>query len=526
MILNIETSTGFWINRKEFTPASYINLRSKLSTIDFNENEVPVAFFEYNMNGDDFVVIPKIKKDLLFFILGKRIHFSRVDDAKSHELAKPFKKPKFEPLDHQQPIIDTILSRWKDLYNTDNRAVISLPPGAGKSFTSAYLVYKMQKKFIFVVYSAKLVKQTWENFCEFLGKDGLLILEKSKDFEDINWKKVKGLFLSHSMLRTLYKTYSFEHVIHILNDVYGSEINIYDEFDREMGNLYRLQAFSNFKYNLYLTGTPFRSLHEDDKIMQLIFKPVLSLGGDAYNKPNKDLHIVHYRFDPTRKEWAKMQLMDQKLFKSYYNDFIARKDLLLDFIMGQFYRKDESLIKQIIKDKGQIIIYAGRIENCQIVKQKLIDNFDIDGDSIGVYNSDIGDKEKADAERKTWIISTCESLGRGFDRKSIRVLIYLEFSFSLSTWSQTSSRVGRLGGDKGYIIYGLDHSFWKVEANWNKRINNGYITEKFNNIYNYEIPDKWNEFYINGYRKTSPIGMELLKEKEQKQKQMKWSKRI
>ena len=526
MALNIETSTGYWINKKEFTPASYINLRSKLSTVDFNENEIPVAFFDYSMNGDDFVVIPKIKKELLFFILGKKIIFSHLEDYNCDKLKKPFSEPIFQPLEHQQPIIDIILKRWNDKFENDNRAVISLPPGAGKSFTSAYLVYKMQKKFIFIVYSAKLVKQTWENFCEFLGKDGLLILEKGKDFEDIDWSKVKGLFLSHSMLRTLYKSYSFEYVVNTLNYVYGSEINIYDEFDREMVSLYKLQAFTNFKYNLYLTGTPFRSLHEDDKIMQLIFKPVLSLGGDAYSKPNKDLHIVHYRFDPTGKEWAKMQLMDQKLFKSYYNDFIARKDLLLDFIMGQFYKKDDSLIKQIIKEKGQIIIYAGRIENCQIVKQKLIDNFDISDDSIGVYNSDISDKEKVDAENKTWIISTCESLGRGYDNKNIRVLIYLEFSFSLSTWSQTSSRVGRLGGDKGYIIYGLDHSFWKVEANWNKRVNNGYITEKFNNIYNYDIPDKWTEFYIHGYRKTSPIGIELLKDKEQKKRQMKWSKRI
>ena len=526
MALNIETSTGFWINRKEFTPASYINLRSKLSTVDFNENEVPVAFFDYSLDGEDFVVIPKIKKELLFFIMNKRLMFSSLEEAPTVELTRPFKKPKFEPLPHQQPIIDKILERWNDNFNTDNRAVISLPPGAGKSFTSAYLVYKMQKKFIFVVYSAKLVKQTWENFCEFLGRDGMLILEKSKDFEDINWSKVKGLFLSHSMLRTLYKNYSFEYVMSVLTSKYGSEINIYDEFDREMGSLYRLQAFSNFKYNLYLTGTPFRSLHEDDKIMQLIFKPVLSLGGDAYNKPNKDLHIVHYRFDPTNKEWAKMQLMDQKLFKSYYNDFIARKDLLLDFIMSQFYKKDDSLIKKIIEEKGQIIVYAGRIENCQIVKQKLIDNFGIDEDSIGVYNSDISDKEKTESETKTWIISTCESLGRGYDNKNIRVLIYLEFSFSLSTWSQTSSRVARIGGNKGYIIYGLDHSFWKVEANWNKRVNNGYITEKFSNIYNYEIPDKWTEYYIHGYRKTSPMGIELLKEKEQKRKQMKWSKRI
>lgn len=65
-----------------------------------------------------------------------------------------------------------------------------------------------------------------------------------------------------------------------------------------------------------------------------------------------------------------------------------------------------------------------------------------------------------------------------------------------------------------------------MEANWNKRIRNGTVEEKFNNIYNYEIPEKWNEYYIYGYRKTSDIGIELMSEIQKKQKQLKWSKRI
>lgn len=521
---NMETPTGYWIDRKEFTTSTYINLKSKLSTIDFKENEVPVAFFEYKLDDVDYVVIPKIRRDLLEFIMQKRLLFNKIDN--DNDSVVTYNKPKDEPLPHQKPILDKILSVWNNDMIEDKRAVISIPPGGGKSFMSAYLVYQKKKKFIFVVYSAKLITQTYETFCRYLGKDGLLVMEKSNTFDDIDWNKVKGLFISHSMLRTLYKTFSFEYVISVLSDKMGAEIVIYDEFDRETGNLYRIQAFGPFRYNLYLTGTPFRSLKDDDKVFQLIFKPVLSLGNDVPLEKKKDIHVVHWRFNPTPKEHTKMNLYDSKLFKSYYNDFLANKDVFIDFVMSQFYIKDDSLIRRIIKDKGQIVIYAGRIENCQLVKEKLIKNFDIDEDDIGVYNSDISNKEKVEAEKKTWIVTTMSSLGRGYDNKNVRVLIYLEFSFSQSEFLQTCSRVGRTGGDFGYVIYGVDHSFWKVEANWNKKINDGIIQRQFKHVFNYDIPDSWKEHYIYSYRKSSPTGIELIKENQKKKDSMKWSKRI
>ena len=524
MHINFETSTGYWINLKEFTPASYINLKSKLSTLDFKENEVPVAFFEYTDDDEKFVVIPKIKRELLFFILGKKIIF-QTTEIDTHDTVS-YKTPKFTPTEHQKPIIDKILSNWQSEYTTDPRAVISLPPGGGKSFVSAYLISKMKRKFIFVVYSAKLITQTYTSFCEFLGREGLLVLEKSKDFDDIRWDKVKGLFVSHSMLRTLYKTYSFEHVLSVLHDKLGADIVVYDEFDREMGSLYKLQAFSNFKYNLYLTGTPFRSLHEDDRVMQLIFKPVLSLGGDSNLTINKELHIINYKFTPTPKEWTQMQLNNDKNFKLAYNRYISKKDILLDFIMNQFYKKEKSIIRNILEEKGQIIIYAGLIENCISVKEKLINHFEIDENDIGVYNSDISDREKEEAEKKKWIISTCESLGRGYDNKNIRVLIYLEFSFSLSTWLQTIARVGRLGGSRGYVIYGLDHSFHKVQMNWDKRVRHGTIETNFDKVFNYTIPDSWKDYYVYGYRRTSAMAAEIMKEQKERERTLKWSKRI
>lgn len=521
---NIATSTAWWIKRSEFTMASYINLKSKLSTLDFKDQEKPVAFFEYNLDGCEYVVIPKIQLKLLEFILGRRIMFQYTEYDEENDVI--FKKPKFDPLPHQAPILESIEKIWKNPDEKDKRCCISIPPGGGKSFCAAYLAYRMKAKFIFIVYSSKLVKQTWENFCDFLGRDGMLMMEKGSDFPDIRWNKVKGLFITHSMIRALSKTYSFEYVVNTLQEKMGAKILIMDEFDRETGSCYHLDAFTDFPYNLRLTGTTYRSLKPDDQVFQTIYRHCHMFGNEVQLEKKRELHLVHWKFNPTPKEYTKMQLFDEKLFKTYYNDFLALKHTLLDFIMFQFYKKDNSIIKQMFDDDGQVVIYAGRIDNCQLVKQRLIKDFEIDEDDIGVYNSDISDKEKTEAEKKKWIITTMSSLGRGYDNKNIRVLIYLEFSFSSSEMEQTVSRCARIGGKNGYVIMGLDHSFWKVEANWNKKVREGLIDKHFKEVYNYNVPEKWNEYYIYGYRKTSDIGMELIKDREQKQKQLKWSKRI
>lgn len=436
---NISTSTAWWIARSEFTTASYINLKSKLSTLDFNEQEKPVAFFDYNVDKTDYVVIPKIQLKLLEFIMGRKIRFleTEYDDLEN----ATYKKPKFDPLPHQAPILEKAEKIWRDPNEKDKRICISIPPGGGKSFCAAYLAWKMQAKFVFIVYSNKLVKQTWENFCNFIGRDGLLMIEKGSDFPDIRWNKVKGLFITHSMIRSLSKTFSFEYVINVLQEKMGAKILIMDEFDRETGSCYKLDAFTDFPYNLRLTGTTYRSLKPDDQVFQTIYRHCHMLGNEVMLEKKKTLHLINWKFSPTPKEYTKMMVNSEKLYKIIYVNLLARKDILLDFIMFQFYQKDDSLIKKMLAEKGQVVIYAGRIENCQIVKQKLVDNFEIDEKDIGVYNSDISDKEKIEAEKKKWIVTTMSSLGRGWDSPSVRVLIYLEFSFSNSEFEQTCSRV-------------------------------------------------------------------------------------
>ena len=519
--VNLVTATSYWIKRKELTNSSYYNLRSKMSTLNFQENEVPIAFFEIQ-EPIPYVIIPRIDRNLLDHIIGRKLAFAhdygnRLGDIKYNDI--PLK-----PYPHQETIIRDIVKLFNDPARNDKRVMLALQPGLGKSFISASVVHDMKQKFLFIVYSKKLVSQTCSVFMKYLGKDGMCILERSSDFDELNYKKIKGLFMSHSMLRSLIKQYSWEYVVDVLQRKIGITIKIMDEFDKEVGMLYKLECFSNFPYSLYLTGTAYKSLKPDDAVFQTIYRKSTKLGANVRVEPNKIGYIIDWKFTPTSKERFKMMMRDSKLFKTYYNDYLARKDILLDYIMQKFYKPEDSLIKRMQSEGGITLLYCGRIENCELVKQKLIDNFGVLESDIGIFNSDVSDKNKLESETKPFICTTCSSMGRGYDNDKIRVLIYLEFSFSISEAEQSYSRVGRLGGKEGHVIWGLDRSFFQVEMNHNKRLRLGLFEKHFKKIERFTIPETYYQHYVYGYRPDSEDAKEIIKTK--KNKKVKLSKRI
>lgn len=519
--VNLITSTAYWIKRSELTNTAYYNLRSKLSTLNFQENEVPVAFYEVN-SPIPYIAIPKIDRNLLDHIVGRTLQFER--EYGHHKAEVSYSDIPLTLYPHQVGIVKDINRIFSDPTTVDKRVLLALQPGLGKSLISAVAIHDIKQKFLFIVYSKKLVSQTCNVFKKYLGSDGMCMLERGSDFDELDYKKIKGLFMSHSMLRSLVKQYSWEYVMDIIENKIGASIKIIDEFDREVGMLYKLECFSNFKYSLYLTGTAYKSLKPDDAVFQTIYRKATKLGANVRVEPNKKGYIINWRFNPTSSERFKLTMRDSKLFKTYYNDYLARKDVFLDYVMQKFYTPEDSLIKRIQKDDGITILYCGRIENCELVKQKLIKNFGIPESDIGIFNSDISDRVKLESETKPFICTTCSSMGRGYDNSKIRVLIYLEFSFSVSEAEQSYSRVGRLGGDEGYVIWGIDKSFFQIEMNHRKKEKLGLFNKHFKSVEYLTIPENYYQFYVNGYRPDTEFAKEIIEKK--KNKKVKLSKKI
>lgn len=520
--MNIETTTSWWIDKSEFNAQTIVNLRAKMSVLSFKDNEeVPKAIFEEG----NHIVIPKVKKSLIDSILRKPLIFQDqrapiiVNHVKYNKISK-------KPLPHQVDILDNMVRVFSDPNERDQRVCLCARPGLGKTYMAANLVSRLGLKFIFIVYSSKLVDQTYESFVDLLGPEGMYAMKKGSEFDEINWSKVKGLFLTHRMIQSLINNFGMYEVIKKLQLEMRADIKIIDEFDREVGSTYLLECFGNFSHNLYLTGTKFKNLRPDDAIFQSIYRHAHTFGSDVVIPVIRNSIVIKWKFNPSKDEYGKMQLYDESLFKTYYNNYLANKDVLLDYIMWKFYKSPEGIIKKVLDEGDSVVLYCGRIENCELVKNKLIKNFGINENDIGIYNSAIKKNDKEEAETKPWIVTTTESMGRGYDNSKLRVLIFLEFNFGLSSYIQNISRVGRVGGKEGYVIEGLDMSFWKVEMNHKKKLNLGIYKDYFKQLTYYNIPDGIQAKYINGYRPDSDRAKEIKAKALKKAKATPLHKRI
>lgn len=439
---NFETSSAYIINKENLTESAINNLRSKLSILEFRtEEEVPKAFFM----EDGYIFIPKIDLNVLFFIVGKKLIFTKIIPPHIY-MNKEFKLL-WKPMEHQVNLIE---EGAKHLINEeDKRLCICLAPGLGKTFCTSAIISKLQCKFIFLVYSTKIIDQSINAMKDHLGSDrGFYRLSNSSDFLELRYDKIEGLFMTHAMFKSLIKNYGIEKVNNILFEKIGINLKVLDEFDREVGNMYYMDSMMGFRYGIYLTGTKFKSLKPDDRLFQLIFRKVKTLGHDIKLPPNKDALFVHWNFNPSSKEHFEIN-RDEGTFKIFYNNYMAQKDVLLDFIMKKFYfdkdvsdeKNEKKLFQKMLKEDGQIQFFCGRIENCSIVADKLVKRFGIDPEDVGVLNSSISEKQKAKAINKPFLVSTTQSLGRGVDSSMVRVLVMLEFHFSLSEVLQIQSRV-------------------------------------------------------------------------------------
>jgi len=518
MKINYITGSGYWIHKDNIPISKRLNLRSKLSTLDFKtKNESIKAYHEW----DEYILIPKISRQMLKWTLGMDLMFTPM--YQEHENIK-YNKYSLgrEPLEHQLVTLEKAYSVFDNAL--DKRVCICLQPGYGKTYITANIINHLQCKFMFIVYSKDLTGQGASSIMEDLSvKEGILTILHSEDLNNLDPKKcekVNGVFLTHSMFRECLKKYGMAKMIDIMVNTIGITMKIIDEFDRDVKTMYEIDSFMNFRYNLYLTGTNYKSLREDDYIFQMIFKESTILGKDVVVKPNKDLIIINTKFTPSKKEYLTIMRSDDT-FKVYYNNFFAKKDVTLDFIMNRFYHKEDSLMKKMIDEDGKIVFYCGTIINCERVANALHKNHNIPLEDIGIYNSKITSKVKrSENKERKFICSTTKSLGRGYDDRKIRMLVYLEFTFSKPDIIQGISRVGRIGGEYGYVIYPLDYSFPAVTRSFQAKADAGIWKDNFINVYKISVPEEMFKDYTYGYRKDSEEAKAIEVKKQGYQKKL------
>lgn len=122
-----ESSTSFFIPKNSLTGNSYMNLKSKLSTIDFKtEQQIPKAFFEIKgeTKDDTIIAIPKISKDIILSVT--RNYYTYKDIKMGYDENIPYKL-NYNPLPHQEKLADKLVKHF--ILNEDKRIILALSPG-------------------------------------------------------------------------------------------------------------------------------------------------------------------------------------------------------------------------------------------------------------------------------------------------------------------------------------------------------------------------------------------------------------
>lgn len=437
---NFETSTAFLIHKNNLKYEAMLRLKSALSTVDFRtKGELPKGFFEIG----DYIGFPKIPKKILNRLIGMEIKFNPV--VRPLEKLPPFSyNLNKTPLPHQEKIIKDAMYYFNERnpFSVGKRLSINLGAGLGKTYIASNIISQLNVKFLFLVNSSSVASQAHNELTKFLRprKSKFLFVTNGGEMH-YPPKDLQGIFMTHAMFKSIVKRYGIDHISNILENELNIQMKIMDEFDMEVSNMYYMDVMFNFRYNLYLTATQFKSIHEDDKLFQLIYSDIRILGREVKLEPRKDVHLIKFKSSPSPGEYYKISMRDD-MFKTMYNNVLGLKDIQLDFIMETFYKPGNSLFKKIIEEEGTIAFYCGRIETCNVIKDKLIERYNIPEHMIGILNSKItGDANIRKQKEKPFLMTTCQSLGRGVDSSTLRCLVYMEFTFSLSQIMQSVARV-------------------------------------------------------------------------------------
>lgn len=479
-------------------------LKVKLSTEDFKTKTlIPVGIFK----NKEHYAIPLIPKSILEPLLVDGVEYVTIPPWESREIR--FKT--VPPLPFQEPVIKQVLNEFKN----NTRCCLTLQTGYGKTYTAFKIASELGAKMLFITKLSALVEQAEEAALDKTSLKKIYTVSSGREFVNL-FEDSKGLdcdllVMTHAMATSIINSYGVKMFIQCMRN---AQINmtIYDEFDLCTGSTYHLSTILNTRYNLYLTGTPFKSLPFDDRVFQLVFKTAPLYGKEVFLKPNKDCIALYVKSSPTPKEY--MNVMRTNMFdKNQYKEFFGRKDYIWDVVKREFYDSKNSLFKRLTdKEDGQVAFIVGRIENCNQAVERLVNEWGIERRDIGVVNNTISKAEKEKAMKKPWLVSIGSSIGRGIDSSMMRALVMLEFTFSESEFQQIIGRVGRIGKAKGYLIYPIDLSFPKVHDTFKKRQKLlGSRCEKIDFIYMMP-PDEKNlkDNYMYGYRRGGEAATAIL----------------
>lgn len=454
--------TFFKITEFKETDKRIENIIRALTTKDYKtEEDIPLGYFR---NGDVLRVPIGVGKLFLDRFLYTYEYIDRTKEFSSPKTLLSYKM-KNNPYEEQKNIIDFTLEHFK----SKNSMIIDLFTGTGKTFTSITICHKIQKRPIIFVKTTYLKEQWVKAFKEHttIG-DNCFYSEGPQSLFELHDcdSGFDAFIITHATIQLFIKQFGYEALNKLLiRNKIG--IKIFDEFDTEMRNMLRLDCHTNIHYTLYLSATTFKSSHIDNMVFQNVFKDIEVYGKCVFSSytPDRECFIVTYNSEPGR-EFYKCYNYDKTFNQVKYHKWLFNSFKYIEALRIPI----EEIKKELHRKDYKVAIFVALIDACDIMKDVLVNEFKINIDEVGIYNSSISRSEKVTNLDKKVIVTTSKSFGRGVDVKTLEDIVNLEFFSSLSIFDQLCGRVGRYKGKYGRMWDLVDLSFTPVESAYKKKI--------------------------------------------------------
>lgn len=334
--------------------------------------------------------------------------------------------------DYQVECIETI----KDHFKNNDRQIIQLPTGSGKTFIFLNFLKKYSKNGLIICPSLELQEQIYEWGSFFLGEDKI-----SKNFikPRYPYQIVTNASLNHERMRNLIEKHEFEYLI--LDEAHRAQSPTFVNF---------ISKFEHKNYKILgVTATPerldgrnllniFKSLTFSRNVLDMIIKGYLADVIGTRITTNFDIKKIHTSTDFSQTELNSLNVLgrNELIIKTFIEECKDKKTLI--FCLN--VQHAEHISQEISKFGYKSAFIHGRMKYKQ--RQEILHDF------------------KAG---RIQVLTNCQLLTEGFDEPTIEALILARPTQSKSLYCQMIGRgLRKCKGKEVCYLYELTDNHHKI----------------------------------------------------------------
>ena len=374
-------------------------------------------------------------------------------DRTHDEIEKARIKLNSEPRnDLQRKAIAFLLGKgeYEDIA-THSRLMLELDTGIGKTYCAIAAISYMKVKGAIILNSKKLMAQWKDKLQEYtnLSDKEIYTVAGSASIDRImkgKCEKCKIFLVSHNTVTTYANKHGWDSITELFQKM-KIGVKVFDEAHQRLANTIMIDLYTNTKRTYYLTATAERSNYRENKLFIRVYGPVPILSVKR-NKEQAYVKSIVLNYD------SSPSFSDQGLLKNKHGMNVNR---YIDYMVfgrarAKFYKCLGIILNTVLPREGTIAILLGRKKAVADVAIYIKKNFSEFADEVGIFTSDVKDKdERVEQLKKKIILTTFKSFGTGIDLDDkLRAVVMCEPYSSKVTLHQT---IGRLRQVEGADLY-------------------------------------------------------------------------